>query len=189
MLSSRHAGISGKLPTTSKFGVMKRLLLTVIAGALWPIWVSALETTADFEAEIAKQGEKKFVRRICQSPEWGLVLKGVERGDANWLRIAGRLRPYTDAGCSSELETALFSALPNSAESVLAFLGAYRGPKGTFSIESVCGDKSLGEPVEHYRSVLDALGTVNTPSSPRTMQLCTAAAKAALERARQNGKS
>ena len=168
---------------------MKRLLLTVAAGLLWPVWAFALATTADFEAEIVKQGEKRFVRRICQASELDLILKGVERGDASWLRIAGRLRPYTDAGCSSELETALFSALPNSAESVIAFLSTYRGPKGSFSIENVCGDKSLSEPAEHYQSVLDALGTVKRPGSPRTMQTCLAAAKAALERARQNNKS
>jgi hypothetical protein len=162
---------------------MKKRLLVIAAFALSPAMAQALERATDFEAEIAKHGEKQFARRICQSPEWAVFINGVEKGAPGWLRIAGRLRPHTDAGCASELETALVTALPNSPDAVVGFLAKYRGPNGTFSVESVCGDKSLSESAEYYQALLTALRSVKKPKSPRTMQLCTLAANSALERA------
>jgi hypothetical protein len=165
-----------------------KLLFVIAAFALSPSMANALESAADFEAQIAKHGERQFVRRICQSPEWAVFLNGVEKGAPGWLRIAGRLRPHTDAGCGSELETALITALPNSPDAVVSFLAKYRGPTGTFRVESVCGDKSIAEPAEYYQTLLTALRSVKKPNSPRTMQLCTSAAITALERARQDAK-
>jgi hypothetical protein len=90
--------------------------------------------------EIHKQGAKKVFTRLWESNEWDYVIKQIETGEKNWLRVATKLYEATDAGASEMLILATGVALYKAPYSVLEIAAP------VFSIENICGYPDLGDP-------------------------------------------
>ena len=90
--------------------------------------------------EIHKQGTKTVFTRLWNSSHWNFVIKQIETGDKNWLRVATKLYEATDAGASEMLILAAGVALDKAPYSVLETAAP------VFSVENVCGYPDLGDP-------------------------------------------
>ena len=78
--------------------------------------------------------------RLWESNEWDYVIKQIETGDENWLKVATKLNEATDAGASEMLILAAGVALDKEPYNVLEIAAP------VFSVENVCGYPDLGDP-------------------------------------------
>ena len=87
----------------------------------------------EIQTRIDKQGGHKVLWALWENrSEWNQLLAGIETGETNWLKIARRLHPFSDAGASEELHSAVARALPRAPERVLSMIGP------GFEIEFIC---------------------------------------------------
>jgi hypothetical protein len=70
--------------------------------------------------QIAQRGPGPVVWELYdQEAEWDRALGGISSGDRKWLKVAARLLTASDAGVSSELDTAINDAIEKAPELVL----------------------------------------------------------------------
>src|SRR5262245_21884452 len=80
----------------------------------------AQPAAAEVVAHVDRDGARSVVNKLYGTKRWANVLRGVESGDAEWLLAARKLRGGTDAGSTSDLEIAVFTALGSNPSGVLA---------------------------------------------------------------------
>ena len=91
-------------------------------------------SAATILARIQQEGAPAVLWSLWnQEKPFQLMLNGISRGNAEWLKVARLLRPVSDAGASLSLDTAVSEALPHAPSRVLPLLSA-----GIFKIEDVC---------------------------------------------------
>lgn len=126
----------------------------------------------EIQARIDRQGGHKVLWALWENQtEWNQVLAGIESGNTSWLKLAQQLHPFSDAGASEELHSAVARALPKAPERVLAMIGP------GFEIEFVCTSPFIEpEPgiAEAYEcAALAALASVHTPKLQALVTQCT----------------
>ena len=141
----------------------------------------ALSAPEEYLAALKKKGGNVFVRELYGSADYDRLIDGVASGMSPWLKVAVAVRPFTDAGFSSELDEAMMLALSRSPNQVTAILS-----NGPFELEVVCGRGMFEEEASHYRRVLKALRSLKRPTAPKTVAACISAAEAALRAAETN---
>ena len=122
-----------------------------------------LITSAEIQSRIDAQGGQKVLWDLWDhETEFGKVISGIESADPAWLAIAIRLRQFSDAGASEELDSAVALALPKAPDRVLALVGH------GFDIEFICTspftEPEPGVAEAYERKALAALASVQTPA-------------------------
>ena len=70
-------------------------------------------------AEVSSKGASAVVRNVFGKPAWEEILKNIASGESAWIDVALALRSGTDAGSTSELQSAMFLALGRNPTYVL----------------------------------------------------------------------
>ena len=135
---------------------------------------SAMLQAPNVLSEIEQRGAHAVVQELYKDTErWQALLKAVSSGSHEWLTVATKLRPGTDAGSSEMLETAIFFALGNAPVESLKLISA-----GTFSVEGTCSSNFLIDtPADQDAlSMIDkriaVLKIVKDPNLVATRDLC-----------------
>jgi hypothetical protein len=102
-------------------------MLTIIssAGGADHVLSSPQEIVENFSAATPRVPLSEF----GASPTWPILLAGLEAGKEPWIRAAAAVRLHTDAGASSELDVAFFSALRRNPVAVLRLFGPVGHPR------------------------------------------------------------
>jgi hypothetical protein len=109
---------------------MPRTLLWLAIVGLSTVVASAQPavTSDNIDQRIAEVGPHTTVAEMYADPSiWTAVLSGVSSGEANWIKVAIKLRQSSDAAASQELELALGEALEHQPQAVLEIAGPALG--------------------------------------------------------------
>jgi hypothetical protein len=107
------------------------------------------------------------------APRWRELLRAVSSGAPEWLMVASKLRPGTDAGASEMLENAIFFSLGKAPVESLKLISAR-----TFSIHGVCSSNFLldtrpdDNPINMIDMRIAALKRIDDPALVATRDLC-----------------
>jgi opacity protein-like surface antigen len=113
----------------------KWAVLVLAAAASSSALAAAWLTPQVIAADIAAHGADAVVSRLFRSGDYDRVLDRIDSGDAEWVALAPKLAPGTDAGTAEALIISLAFALPKNPQAVLALLSG----KASFAVEDVCG--------------------------------------------------
>jgi len=110
-------------------------------------------TPTDVIDMIKSKGTDAALRSLYQDESrWLELLRGIATGKTQWLAVATKLRPASDAGASEQLALAVGEALANRAGNVLSI--AVPG----FTISSVCSGPDVDDKrFDSYRLAMAAI--------------------------------
>jgi hypothetical protein len=151
----------------------KALILVALGGAVFPAY--GLESPRVIVADVDRDGPKAVVDRLYRDHQWEALLARVDRGSHEWLVVAEKVYPGTDAATREGLNISLALALPRNAGDVLAMLGTDAGlPR----FEDICSVPFV-EPDEqtvarHRAQVRAALGRVISKALSESRGRCLA---------------
>lgn len=119
-------------------------LSCAVAFALEPY--KRLPPAEELKAAIDREGAKTVLWQGLWSGDGGKVFDSltgqIRSGDAQWLRLAARLRAVSDAAASELLDGAMSDALPRAPGRVLRVITLSDDPGG-FSLGSICSGRFL----------------------------------------------
>lgn len=155
---------------------MKRLSILLLA--LCSQVACATSTNAvkaqDIVSAVEQRGSRPVAQELYEDPKrWRELLTAISSGASEWLAVAAKLRPGTDAGASQMLETSVFFALGKSPVDSLKLISA-----NSFSVEGVCSSNFLIDTPadQNALSVIDmrirALRGISDPSLVATRDRC-----------------
>lgn len=151
-----------------------RFLLAVLA--ILPCFAQHPITAKSLIERIDKDGARAVVKQLTTPNEkqWNWVMDRIEAGTNQWLEVADKLRPGTDAGASEDLEMVVARALIHNPNHVLKMTGE------TWKLERVCGDYEIEEPAPKARKrKADVRLAMRRVTSPELQEKKTACLKAA----------
>jgi hypothetical protein len=124
-------------------------------------------------AEIEVAGPRIVLERLwANDSQFNALSLAIESGEADWLEVARRLKPASDAGVSLSLNYSVARAIPVAPTRVLGLVG--RG----FTVEGICTSPFI-EPVagvaERYEQrALQALATLEGSALASVAEQCAA---------------
>jgi hypothetical protein len=136
-------------------------------------------TPHDILHRIALQGARQTVGYLWDHPpKWDAVAAKIASGQEQWLAVAAGLYPGTDAGSSTGLRDAMFSALARNPAGVL------RHAEPGFPLAVMCAGRAdplptLGESMRELERVRAALEKLRNPSLQNSRAICLAGLKKA----------
>ncbi len=150
----------------------------VLAGVLaaFPAVSTAKTSPTEIGARIDRSGAAATVSELAAKHKWHRVLAHIGTGKPEWLALAPRLAPGTEASQSLALTIALADALPRRAAGVLAVAAIAKGP---LAIDRVCAAPYI-EPkatdLAYYRTrARRAVEGVTAPPLQAAKRACLAA--------------
>ena len=119
----------------------------ILIALVLPCFAQHVLTSKSLIARIDKDGAKEVVRQLNtpSDREWNWVMDRIEAGSAEWLGVADKLKPGTDAGFAEDLEIVVARALVHNPNQVLKMTG------DTWKLERICGDYEIEEPAAKAR--------------------------------------
>jgi hypothetical protein len=154
-------------------------LSLALAGSAWaaPTFPRHPSVQA-IEASIARHGVHATVNALWDENRWDYVLDRIDGGQADWVELAGKLAPGTDAGAAEGLRIAFAFALPRNAPAVLAVVQT-----GAVDLADVCGVPFIEDTVRdlpaYERRAVAAVKRVRDPKLAATRAACLHALRAA----------
>ncbi len=139
----------------------------------------AVVTPRDILHRIELQGAQQTVSYLWDHPPmWDAVAAKIASGQEQWLTVAAGLHPGTDAGSSTGLRDAMFSALARNPAGVL------RHAEPEFPIAVMCAGRSdplptLDESMRELERIRAALKKLRTPRLQNSKAGCLAGLKKA----------
>lgn len=147
-------------PAVKQSAPMKRLLPARYFMEIWfmamcfmvlPVRAADL-TPQQLTQQITAQGPEAVIATLYAHNEhqWRRVMEEIGKGESDWLNVASRLAPGSDADSAESLATAVATAIPHNPAGVLAILDDNAPPLNT---RDVCGLPfyTLSEPqLDHY---------------------------------------
>jgi hypothetical protein len=126
----------------------------------------------DLLADIDHQGAGKVVQQLTGGDEsaWNGVLRHIKTGSQDWLEVAQRLLPATDAGNTEDLHTALAVALTHNPNGVLTMVGPDLSIKDVCTVPFIEPDAKTVR--EHKLKVREALRGVRLPALSTKKREC-----------------
>src|SRR5690242_20060439 len=122
----------GRQTTTAVVLMMMLCTLSVYAGPQARLSAKALLGQVDTD------GAKTVLWRLWDDKKsFEQVMDGIESGDKDWLALAAKFRPVSDAGATESLYISVSAALARVPERVLEMTGA------GFPIDDVCTDPRI----------------------------------------------
>jgi len=161
------------------------VLLVGIAGYQTPAESAERKTSKAITAAgvlelIEKNGRRPALQLLWDdNNKWDTVWNGIVSGDAEWLRVAVKLRPVSDAGSSEMLHSAVSLALVNAPERVLSL------PEDLFPLGASCYYLQFDVPeygnIELLNRKEKAVRNLNNPAMQDKKAKCLAKIKEAFE--------
>jgi hypothetical protein len=131
---------------------------------------------ASVASEIDAKGARTVVSQLYGDGTYSLVLDHIAAGEDEWVALAPRLAPGTDASTAEGLTIAMAEALPRNPAAVLTRIEFARG---TLSSERVCGVPFIeGTPVDvpaYIRSAEAAVSAIRIPQLQAVKATCISA--------------
>ncbi len=125
-------------------------------------------------ADIKAHGADAVVTRLFTSGDYDRVLDHIDKGEAEWLALAPKLAPGTDAGTAEALVIALAFALPRNPRSVLALTTG----ENAFPVEDVCGapfiEGTIGDVGDYVKKAKAAVARVSDVKLAKAKAACLA---------------
>jgi hypothetical protein len=111
---------------------------------------------------IRQQGGQIVLAELWQDRQaFDGILKRIAKGEPQWLEVARRLRPFSDAGASESIDEAVARALPVQPRRVLSLVGQ------GFELEHLCTSPFIEPKPDvakaYERETLTALAKVSEP--------------------------
>jgi hypothetical protein len=130
---------------------------------------------------IGQQGGRQTLAELWQDRQaFEGVLNGIATGEPQWLEVARRLRPFSDAGASESIDEAVARALPKRPRGVLSLVGH------GFALEHVCTspfiEPGAGVAEAYEQKTLAVLAEVREPQLVRLAQDCARRVRLSQER-------
>lgn len=95
---------------------------------------------------IEKEGGRIVLNKIFSTPEWDSAMVGISNGSPTWLKVAGKLRPFSDAASSEDLSISIGIALGNNPTAVFNEFG--RADDST-SLSGYCKSMPIEDTLPH----------------------------------------
>ncbi len=148
----------------------------VLAFAISTSALAAARLTPEtIAADIAAHGADNVVAKLAKTGDYDRVLDHIGKGEAQWVALAPKLAPGTDAGWAEALVISLAFALPKNPQAVLALLIG----KDAFQVDDVCGAPFIEGTVKdvpgYIRRAKAAVAKVTDPSLQSARAACLAA--------------
>jgi hypothetical protein len=125
-------------------------------------------------ADIAAHGADAVVTRLFTHGDYDRVLDHIDKGEAEWVALAPKLAPGTDAGTAESLVIALAFALPKNPRAVLPLITG----KDAFPVEDVCGapfiEGTIGDIPAYVKKAKAAVSRVSDPKLAKAKAACLA---------------
>jgi len=129
-------------------------------------------------ADIQVQGAEAVVQRLFKHGDYDRVLGRIDSGASDWVALAPKLAPGTDAGTAEALPIALAFALPKNPAAVLAVLDPQ---SEILAPDSVCGVPFIEDTVKdipgYIKRARAAVSKVADPGLQAMKTACLAALK------------
>ncbi|SIO72548.1 hypothetical protein SAMN05444172_8983 [Burkholderia sp. GAS332] len=129
---------------------------------------------ASIAARIGQQGADPVVRQLVANGEYEWVLDRIQAGNGQWIALAPRLAPGTDAGTAEDLGIALAYALPENPEAVLSVIDLRDDP--VIGVIRVCGvpfvEGTMNEVHAYVKRALTAVSHADSPRLARVRLAC-----------------
>ena len=140
---------------------MKSLTL-LLSCLICSVYAADALTADEILLRIDRQGGRKVLWDLWEhDAEFSEVLAGIETANRAWVRVASRLRPFSDAGASEDLDYAVARALPHAPERILSLVG--HGFELRFVCTSPFNEPERGVAEAYERKTLTALAAVQNP--------------------------
>jgi len=169
----RAAADAGRWAYMKSAAIVLALILLGSARAMAIAPENVLKLIQDHGAHAAEA-------KLWGTKEWDEMITGVASGESEWLTVAEKLLPGTDAGSNSELFDAVAWALPKAPANVLGLVSRKRG-----DWESVCSGPPVdfpppGDSKSYFKRATEAVAGVSNKDLQRVRNEClTRLAKAA----------
>jgi hypothetical protein len=113
---------------------------------------------------INREGGDRVIRQLWAEDElFEKLCEKTSTGEPPWLKVAARLRPFSDAGASLSLDISVARALPRQPAGVLTMIAP------PWQLAMICGAPFIEEPVEETRAYL--VRTISALSKPMSRDL------------------
>jgi len=157
------------------------LLASATSAASAPAWLDPARIAADIQS----QGAKVVVDRLWNAPtadrarptRWDVVIDEIWKGEPDWIALAPKLAPGTDAGTAESLGIGLAHALPVAPAAVLAAFESTSGD--AVGIERVCSAPFIEDTVKdvpaYLRAARKAVQRVDSPALALAKAQCLTA--------------
>jgi hypothetical protein len=122
---------------------------------------SSEPSAAELLERINRDGGDRVIRELWAAHEpFELMCAQISTGDPEWLKVASRLKPFSDAGSSLSLTVSMARALPRQPSAVLELI------EPPWRLEMVCGAPFIEPPIEEVRTYLaNAISVLSQPLS------------------------
>jgi hypothetical protein len=124
-------------------------------------------------AEVQTKGAHQVVSTLVDSPgKWTAVIRKIESGSPEWLRVAAALEPGSDAGDSEALSEAEFMALKHAPKGVLRLLRDEKLPTDSVCSAIAANDHPVKQAAHLIRERIAALSAVHDSSIQAVRDRC-----------------
>ena len=122
---------------------------------------SSEPTAANLLERIDRDGGDRVIRELWAAHEpFEFMCAQISTGDPQWLQVASRLKPFSDAGASLSLNVSMARALPKQPSAVLELI------EPPWRLEIVCGAPFIEPPSEEVQAYLEkAISVLSQPLS------------------------
>jgi hypothetical protein len=153
---------------------MKWALVALAVASSTSALAATTLTPSVIAADIAAHGAEAVVARLAKHGDYDRVLGHIDKGETEWVALAPKLAPGTDAGYAEALIISLALALPKNPQAVLALLSG----KNVFQVDDVCGAPFIEGTVKdvpaYVRKARAAVSRVMDPKFAGTKTVCLA---------------
>lgn len=125
---------------------------------------------------IAKSGAKATVKKLYDTDRWGAVESHIAAGEPEWIALAAKLAPGSDASTAEGLGISLAYALPKKPSAVLQIVSL--NANDVLGVDKVCGlpfiEPAADEIAAYKRQAPAAVRAVADPKLEKAKAACLA---------------
>ena len=152
------------------------ILILTVSLFSWCAFADPELTPRRIISDVNKYGAKKVVGSldvgVGEDNDYEKVLEQIATGKKEWLKVAEKLQPGTDASTSEALDVYLAFALPKNPEGVLELT-----KRKQFDVDDVCRapffeDASAEEINSWKKSAIHAVKSISDPSLAKQKKDC-----------------
>lgn len=153
---------------------MKWAVMVLAVVVSTPALAAPQLTPETIAADIAAHGAGAVVAKLAKNGYYDRVLGHIDKGEAEWVALAPKLAPGTDAGWAEALSISLAFALPKNPKAVLALLVG----KDAFAADDICSapfiEGTIKDVPGYIRRAKAAVAKVSDPSLQSAKAACLA---------------
>jgi hypothetical protein len=154
---------------------MKWAVVVLVVVVSTPALAAPQLTPQAIAADIAAHGADVVVAKLAKNGDYDRVLGHIDKGEAEWVALAPKLAPGTDAGWAEALSISLAFALPKNPKAVLALLAG----KDAFAADDICSapfiEGTIKDVPGYIRRAKAAVAKLSDPSLQSAKAACLAA--------------